>query len=277
MKNLIEAVIKVMNECKGIEKSLDVGTGNSSYKGVSDKDVKIKVGQAMTKNGLAIFVKDIEENVDVRTWEEKTQYGVKLKSQVFTKVKVKYDLCHVSGESKEICGYGHGVDSQDKSAGKAMTYALKYTLLYNFLVATGHIDDTDTTHSDSIEHAGINSWSKGEERKEELKKAIVSECLYTQGIKGDEVKPYRELKLNELDSYSIDVLENILKDEMQNTKAFNAKKWLDGQKQTASWKTLKGVESIGSKARSNGFEMIINEILERYTELKEKAEEVKNV
>ena len=115
---------------------------------------------------------------------------------------------------------------------------------------------------------------KGEERKEELKKAIVSECLYTQGIKGEEIKPYRELKLNELDSYSIDVLENILKDEIKNTKEFNAKKWFDGQKQSASWKTLKGVESIGTKARSNGFDMLIPEILERHTELKN---EVKNV
>ena len=50
-----------------------------------------------------------------------------------------------------VMGYGHGVDSQDKSAGKATTYALKYALLNTFLVPTGDIDDTDNTHSDTYD------------------------------------------------------------------------------------------------------------------------------
>jgi len=55
MKNLIKAVLKVMAEVKNIEKSMTVGTGNASYKGVSDKDVKLKIGEAMQSNGLALF------------------------------------------------------------------------------------------------------------------------------------------------------------------------------------------------------------------------------
>ena len=45
---------------------------------------------------------------------------------------------------------GHGVDPQDKGAGKATTYSLKNCLLYTFLTPVGKIDDTDTTHSDDI-------------------------------------------------------------------------------------------------------------------------------
>ena len=56
-----------------------------------------------------------------------------------------------SGESIEFVGYGHGVDSQDKAAGKATTYALKNCLLYTFLTPVGKIDDTETTHSDQID------------------------------------------------------------------------------------------------------------------------------
>jgi hypothetical protein len=41
------------------------------------------------------------------------------------------------------------VDTQDKSAGKATTYALKNALLYTFLVPTGTIDDADVTHSET--------------------------------------------------------------------------------------------------------------------------------
>lgn len=40
MKNIAKAIISVMQEVKGIDKSMTVGTGSSSYKGVPDKEVK---------------------------------------------------------------------------------------------------------------------------------------------------------------------------------------------------------------------------------------------
>ena len=150
MEQLIEAVLAVMEECKGVEKSMTVGTGQNSYKGVSDKDVKLLVGKAMQKHGLIILPTDIEQKSTITQWEENTQYGVKQKQSIFTEVITKYTMYHRSGASVQLVGFGHGTDTQDKSAGKATTYALKYTLLYSFLVATGHIDDSDNTHSDDL-------------------------------------------------------------------------------------------------------------------------------
>lgn len=150
MKNLVKAVLAVMADCKGIDKSMTVGTGRSSYKGVSDKDVKLAVGEAMRKNGLVIFPTKITPSHTIERWEENSNYGVKQKQSVFTEVITEYLLMHESGESVTLSGYGHGVDSQDKAAGKATTYAMKYVLLYSFMVATGHIDDTDNTHSDDV-------------------------------------------------------------------------------------------------------------------------------
>ena len=158
MKNLIKAVLAVMGEVKGIDKDMNVGTGYSSYKGVSDKAVKLKIGASMLKNGLIILPTDIQVKETVTTWDEPTQNGVKRKTSVFTSATTKYLLAHESGESVELAGYGQGVDSQDKGAGKATTYALKYALLYSFLVATGHIEDTDNTHSDEIENPLV-SWA----------------------------------------------------------------------------------------------------------------------
>lgn len=149
--NLAKAVIAVMKAIKGIDKSMTVGTGTSSYKGVSDKDVKQAVGDAMEKNGLCILPIGVEAKTQIDRWEETTQYGVKQKQSVLTEVVTKYLLLHESGESVELAGYGHGTDSQDKAAGKATTYALKYTLLYTFMVATGKIDDADNEHSDDKE------------------------------------------------------------------------------------------------------------------------------
>jgi len=148
MKNLIKAVIAVMNDVKGIEKSMTVGNGNSSYKGVPDKEVKKILGQSMAKNGLCILPTGIKPNIKIERWEEADYSGkIKTKQTVFTEVTATYLLMHESGESQEISGYGHGVDAQDKGAGKATTYALKYALLYSFLVPTGDIDDADSTHS----------------------------------------------------------------------------------------------------------------------------------
>lgn len=156
MKNLAAAILKVMKEVKGIDKTMTVGTGNSSYKGVPDQEVKKIIGESMAKNGLTILPIGIEPTTKIERWEEETFFngksnGLKTKQSVFTEVKTKYLLLHESGESIELSGYGHGVDSQDKGAGKATTYALKYTLLYTFLVPTGKIDDSDTEHSENKE------------------------------------------------------------------------------------------------------------------------------
>lgn len=150
--NLAKAVIAVQKAVKGIEKSMTVGSGNNSYKGVPDQEVKKIIGEAMSANGLCILPISVDAKSQVDRWEETGgQYGPKQKQSVFTEVTTKYLLLHESGESVELSGYGHGVDSQDKGAGKATTYALKYTLLYTFLVPTGKIDDADAVHSETLE------------------------------------------------------------------------------------------------------------------------------
>ena len=150
MKNLIQAVNKVMAKVENVEKATTIGNGRNSYKGVSDKDVKLMFNRAFRECGLAIFQTKVEPTTKVERWSEDTQFGVKQKQSVFTEVVVTYTLMHTSGEQIELQGFGHGVDSQDKAAGKATTYAMKYSLLYNFLVATGDIDDADAVHSDAI-------------------------------------------------------------------------------------------------------------------------------
>ena len=150
MKNLAKAVIAVMKEVKGMEKNSRVGSGGSAYNGTKDQDVKEVFNESLAKNGLCVLPTGLEEETQIDRWEETNQWGTKQKQNVFTKVKTRYLLLHESGESQEIVGYGHGVDPQDKGAGKATTYALKNALLYTFLTPVGKIDDTDTTHSEDI-------------------------------------------------------------------------------------------------------------------------------
>lgn len=165
--NLVKAVVSVMQEVKGIEKTMQIGTGSNSYKGIADQEVKKVIGTAMAANGLCILPIDVQSKTSINRWEETNNYGTSQKQSVFTEATTKYILAHVSGEFCEVAGYGQGVDSQDKSGGKSTTYAEKYLLLYMFLVPTGKIDDADNTHSNDISAPGITN--KVEENKEPVK------------------------------------------------------------------------------------------------------------
>jgi hypothetical protein len=151
MKEISKAIIAVMQEVKGMEKNSNVGSGYNSYNGTKDQDVKEVFNTALAKNGLCILPTDIQEETKIDRWEQEYNGKMQQKQSVFTKVRTKYLLLHISGESIELAGYGHGVDPQDKGAGKATTYALKNCLLYTFLTPVGKIDDTETTHSEDIE------------------------------------------------------------------------------------------------------------------------------
>ena len=144
MKNISKAICAVMADVKNVEKGATVGNGRNAYKGVSDKDVKALLLPLMAKNGLSILPIKIDETCEFQEYTD--NYG-NAKTRFCVHVKGTYMLLHTSGESIEVQGYGHGIDAADKAPGKAMTYALKYALLYTFMVPVGDIEDTDTTHS----------------------------------------------------------------------------------------------------------------------------------
>lgn len=171
MKSISLAIIAVMDEINGVAKNMTVGKWDNSYKGVSDKDVKEKIRESMIKNWLSILPTGVQAKIQMDRWEEVDQWSketpkaTKTKQSIFTEVETKYLLLHTSGESLELCGYGQWVDTQDKGAGKATTYALKNTLLNMFLIPTGV--DTDNTHSDEYD---IPAVAKKEYPKEEVQK-----------------------------------------------------------------------------------------------------------
>ena len=215
-KGLHQAMIKVMQEVKSIDKNTSVGSGNYGYKGVSDKDVKQIIGQSMSKNELTCVPIKIEPTVRVDRWGEENEWNgkvtVKQKQSVFTEVLVTYQITHAeTGESIQVMGYGHGQDAMDKSAGKATTYALKNALLYSFLVPTGAIDDTDKTHSNDIQ----TPQPKAQPQKATVKPTLVDDRF-------DKV-----FKLIEGGEYEIETLKNqydLTKDQLDILKTVTTKK-----------------------------------------------------
>lgn len=147
MTNIAQSILNVMNEVNNIEKKMNVGTGTSSYKAVGDSLVRSEVKEAMMKNNLVIVPTKVNAKTTVDRWDD----NGKSKQSVLTEAHTEYLLIHTeSGESIPLAGYGQGVDSQDKGAGKATTYALKNVLLDTFLIIKGEDMDTDKTHSDDL-------------------------------------------------------------------------------------------------------------------------------
>lgn len=150
LKSIAKAVVNVMKNVRGMEKKSVVGSGRNSYSGTKDQDVKEIFNEEMAKEGLSMIPINIEKECSVERWEQDYQGTPQMKQSVFTQVTVTFLLLHESGESLKIQGYGQGVDPQDKGAGKAMTYAMKNCLLYTFMTPVGKIEDSDSTHSESI-------------------------------------------------------------------------------------------------------------------------------
>lgn len=207
--NLAKAIIQVMKVVKGIEKNSTVGSGSYSYKGVNDQDVKKIIGQAMSDNGLCIIPVDVEARTDIERWSETYNGNEKQKQLVFTEVKTKYLLIHESGESVEVCGYGHGTDTLDKAAGKATTYALKYALLYSFLTPTGMIDDTDNTHSEEVEKPCVTRTSAPKRNEDGSINGQEKAWLNQKDSEGNFTKQWINV-LNGIDSGKIKDLKDVL-------------------------------------------------------------------
>lgn len=136
--NIYEKLLKITEELGFVAKNLNVG---GKYKAVSEGDVLASVKPLEIEHGVYSFPMN-REIVFQEVLEGKNN-----KSQFFMRVKTTYRFVNTEKPTEfvDIDTFGDGVDSLDKSPGKAMTYADKYALLKAYKIQTG--DDPDQSHS----------------------------------------------------------------------------------------------------------------------------------
>ena len=101
MKNISKAILEVLKEVTNIEKNMNVGTGNSSYKAVSDSMVRSEVKDSMIKNNLVIVPTDVESKTVLDRWDD----NGRSRQSILTESHTKYLLIHTeSGESLPMAG-----------------------------------------------------------------------------------------------------------------------------------------------------------------------------
>lgn len=144
--NLFEKIQAVSDAVRNVEKNIVVGTGNSSYKAVSDIDVLMKVKDAEKEYRL-VSIPVRQELVKSEIVRVIGQGGYEKITYVdIVKMTVRIINIEKTDEYIEIESFGRGLDAGDKGFGKASTYARKYALLNAYKIATG--EDPDQVKSE---------------------------------------------------------------------------------------------------------------------------------
>lgn len=139
--NIFQKMLAVQSELGTVAKNLDV----LDYKAVSERDIIDAVKPLEQKYGIYSYPVS-RSVVDAGTMEFATKNGG-TRTQLYMRVQTTYRFVNIDkpDEYIEVDTYGDGLDSADKSVGKAMTYADKYALMKAYKISTG--DDPDATNS----------------------------------------------------------------------------------------------------------------------------------
>lgn len=173
--NIYQKMSAITNELRRVAKNLNVGVGQSSYKAVGEADVLDSVKPLEEKYGVYSYPfsrKLVESEIlENEALDYKTKEKI-IKKQFFMRVETIYRFVNVDKPEEfiETTTYGDGMDSQDKSPGKAMTYADKYALLKGYKIVTG--DDPDQNASEDIKKSVKPTYNKPQQQNKPIQAPI---------------------------------------------------------------------------------------------------------
>lgn len=169
--NIYEKLSAISNKLSTVAKNLEVGFGANKYKAVGEADVLKAVKPLEAEFGVYSYPhsRRIIESGEVESVNAKGE----VKKQFFERIETVYRFVNVEKpeEYVDITTYGDGIDSQDKSVGKAMTYGDKYALLKAYKIVTG--DDPDQNASEELKGSKLKSTARA---KEELDERLLAQC-----------------------------------------------------------------------------------------------------
>ena len=175
--NIYEKLSAITTELSTVAKNLEVGVGKNQYKAVGEADVlrAVKPLEAKYKIYSYPFSRTIIESGTIEN--EAIDYSTKeklVKRNLFERIEVVYRFVNIENPEEyiDITSYGDGIDSQDKSVGKAMTYADKYALLKAYKIITG--EDPDQSASEDLK--GASTKKKAEAKPQPLDPKLLAEA-----------------------------------------------------------------------------------------------------
>lgn len=194
--NIFEKLSAISLEITNVEKNLTISIGTTGkYKAVSEGDVLAAVRPAEAK--YRVYSYPCSRRI-IDAYELETQdYKGNTKKQFFERIEITYRFVNMDNPDEfiDIISYGDGIDSGDKSVGKAMTYGDKYALLKAYKIITG--EDPDQQASEPL----IGKTSKSTVIKPEPKKTLsedIKKELNSLGITLEQVAEFKKIPVDEL-------------------------------------------------------------------------------
>ena len=144
--NIYQRMLAIASELETIAKNLEIKSSSQSYKAVGEADVLHAVKPLEEKYGVYSYPVS-REIIESAVIESTNKYG-DVKKTFFERIRTVYRFVNVDKPDEFIDqeSFGDGMDTADKSVGKAMTYSDKYSLLKAYKAVTG--DDPDQYASD---------------------------------------------------------------------------------------------------------------------------------
>lgn len=133
-KLIFQKMISILKETKAITKSEKNQQQGFKFRGIDN--VMNDLHELFAKNDVFILQEVQDFTVDARP----TSKGGTL---FYTRAKIKFRYMTTDGSFVETVNVGEAMDSGDKGMNKAMSIALKYSLLQMFLIPTEEPKDPD--------------------------------------------------------------------------------------------------------------------------------------
>lgn len=133
--NIYEKLLAARQEIGYLQKDGKVAFGSTSYKAITDEKVMTTVRPILDKYKLVMLIDSIQMS----------------RNGTLTEAVITWRFVNAEKPDEFILvqSAGQGADTQDKGAGKAMTYSRKYALLNTLLIPTG--EDPDKVSSEELD------------------------------------------------------------------------------------------------------------------------------
>lgn len=162
-QNIYAKMANILKETKAITKSEKNQQQGFKFRGIDN--VMNELHELFAKNDVFILQEVQDFTVDARP----TAKGGTL---FYTRAKIKFRYTTTDGSFVETVNVGEAMDSGDKGMNKAMSIALKYSLLQMFLIPTEEQKDPDDTTPEETDYMALAMQEIGSAQSVETLAAI---------------------------------------------------------------------------------------------------------
>ena len=145
-KLIYQKMASILKETKAITKSEKNQQQGFKFRGIDN--VMNELHELFAKNDVFILQEVQDFTVDARP----TAKGGTL---FYTRAKIKFRYTTTDGSFVETVNVGEAMDSGDKGMNKAMSIALKYSLLQMFLIPTEEPKDPEATTPEETDYIAM--------------------------------------------------------------------------------------------------------------------------